>query len=209
MHPLIERHLDYDKSRITVIDPKDEGRKAHCEKHNVRFIQKGVTKDNYREELGPQLISTNGILIFSIDQTPAVVRDARSGAELLQTTPGQPKELMLPPGTHTLLIVAPGYQVLTTNLLSVSKRKIPVSVRLPAVRSGRSPRVLGRGPQKASRDARGAQRGGGALSALAVQGLLLRLDPLFRHGEDCRRVAPGAVNRRADAHRHLARVLQE
>ena len=40
--PLIERHLDYDKSRVTVIDPKDEGRKAHCEKHNVRFIQKGV-----------------------------------------------------------------------------------------------------------------------------------------------------------------------
>ena len=39
--PLIERHLDYDKSRITVIDPKDEGRKAHCEKHNVRFIQTG------------------------------------------------------------------------------------------------------------------------------------------------------------------------
>ena len=34
--PMIERHLDYDKSRITVIDPKDEGRKAHCEKHNVR-----------------------------------------------------------------------------------------------------------------------------------------------------------------------------
>ena len=28
--PMIERHLDYDKSRITVIDPKDEGRKAHC-----------------------------------------------------------------------------------------------------------------------------------------------------------------------------------
>ena len=26
--PMIERHLDYDKSRITVIDPKDEGRKA-------------------------------------------------------------------------------------------------------------------------------------------------------------------------------------
>ena len=41
--PLIERHLDYDKSRVTVIDPKDEGRKAHCEKHNVRFIQKAVT----------------------------------------------------------------------------------------------------------------------------------------------------------------------
>ena len=45
--PMIERHLDYDKSRITVIDPKDEGRKAHCEKHNVKFIQQAVTKDNY------------------------------------------------------------------------------------------------------------------------------------------------------------------
>ena len=58
--PLIERHLDYDKSRITVIDPKDEGRKAHCAKHNVRFIQKGVTKDNYRELLTPLLTEGGG-----------------------------------------------------------------------------------------------------------------------------------------------------
>ena len=58
--PLIERHLDYDKSRITVIDPKDEGRKAHCEKHNVRFIQKGVTRDNYRELLTPLLTEGGG-----------------------------------------------------------------------------------------------------------------------------------------------------
>ena len=58
--PLIERHLDYDKSRVTVIDPKDEGRKAHCEKHNVRFIQKGVTKDNYRELLTPLLTEGGG-----------------------------------------------------------------------------------------------------------------------------------------------------
>ena len=58
--PMIERHLDYDKSRITVIDPKDEGRKAHCEKHNVRFIQKGVTRDNYRELLTPLLTEGGG-----------------------------------------------------------------------------------------------------------------------------------------------------
>ena len=58
--PMIERHLDYDKSRITVIDPKDEGRKAHCEKHNVRFIQKGVTKDNYRDLLTPLLTEGGG-----------------------------------------------------------------------------------------------------------------------------------------------------
>src|SRR5437588_75380 len=58
--PMIERHLDYDKSRITVIDPKDEGRKAHCEKHNVRFIQQGVTRDNYRALLAPLLTEGGG-----------------------------------------------------------------------------------------------------------------------------------------------------
>src|SRR6478735_6741935 len=58
--PMIQRHLDYDKSRVTVIDPKDEGRKAHCEKEGVRFIQKGVTKDNYRELLTPLLTAGGG-----------------------------------------------------------------------------------------------------------------------------------------------------
>ena len=58
--PMIERHLDYDKSRITVIDPKDEGRKAHCEKQGVRFIQKAVTRDNYRELLTPLLTEGGG-----------------------------------------------------------------------------------------------------------------------------------------------------
>src|SRR6201985_1434738 len=58
--PMIERHLDYDKSRITVIDPKDEGRKAHCEKQNVKFIQKAVTRDNYRELLTPLLTEGGG-----------------------------------------------------------------------------------------------------------------------------------------------------
>ena len=58
--PLIERHLDYDKSRVTVIDPKDEGRKAHCEKHNVRFIQQAVTRDNYRALLTPLLTEGGG-----------------------------------------------------------------------------------------------------------------------------------------------------
>jgi predicted Zn-ribbon and HTH transcriptional regulator len=58
--PLIERHLTYDKSRITVLDPKDEGRKALCEKHGVRFIQQGVTRENYRELLTPLLTEGGG-----------------------------------------------------------------------------------------------------------------------------------------------------
>ena len=58
--PLIERHLTYDKSRITVLDPKDEGRKALCEKHGVRFIQQGLTRENYRALLTPLLTEGGG-----------------------------------------------------------------------------------------------------------------------------------------------------
>ena len=58
--PMIERHLKYDKSRMVVLDPKDEGRKALCEKHGVRFIQKGLTRDNYREVLTPLLTEGGG-----------------------------------------------------------------------------------------------------------------------------------------------------
>src|SRR4029078_8593191 len=58
--PLIERHFDYDKKRVPVLDPKDEGRKAHCEKHGVRFIQQGLTRDNYRALLTPLLTEGGG-----------------------------------------------------------------------------------------------------------------------------------------------------
>src|SRR3954447_22704371 len=58
--PMIERHLQYDRSRITVLDPKDEGRKALCEKHGVRFVQTGLTRDNYREILTPLLTEGGG-----------------------------------------------------------------------------------------------------------------------------------------------------
>ena len=60
MVPMLERHLNYDKSRITVLDPKNEGRKALCEKHGLRFIQQGLTKDNYREVLTPLLTQGGG-----------------------------------------------------------------------------------------------------------------------------------------------------
>ncbi len=58
--PMLERHFKYDKSRITVLDPKDEGRKALCEKHGVRFVQQGLTRDNYRELLTPLLTAGGG-----------------------------------------------------------------------------------------------------------------------------------------------------
>ena len=57
--PLIERHFNYDKSRMVVIDP-DDSDKAILDKHGVRFIHQGVTRDNYRELLGGLLTAGDG-----------------------------------------------------------------------------------------------------------------------------------------------------
>jgi hypothetical protein len=91
-----------------------------------------ITEDNARVDLVAPLVSTNGIVLLTVEQAPAVVRDAVTGAEVARTTPGQPKELMREPGRHAYTIYAPGYQPITTNLLFVSKQRTPMSVRLPA-----------------------------------------------------------------------------
>ncbi|MEZ5870921.1 MAG: homospermidine synthase [Nitratireductor sp.] len=57
--PLIERHFKYDKSRITVIDPRDDDAEL-LKKHGVRFIQEAVTKKNYKKLLKPLLSEGEG-----------------------------------------------------------------------------------------------------------------------------------------------------
>ncbi|MCB1458898.1 MAG: saccharopine dehydrogenase NADP-binding domain-containing protein, partial [Nitratireductor sp.] len=57
--PLIERHFKYDKSRITVIDPRDDDAEL-LKKHGVRFIQEAVTKKNYKKLLKPLLSEGGG-----------------------------------------------------------------------------------------------------------------------------------------------------
>ncbi|WP_293856569.1 homospermidine synthase [uncultured Alsobacter sp.] len=52
--PLIERHFDYDRSKLTVIDPSDADRKL-LDGKGVSFIHQAVTKDNYKHLLGPLL----------------------------------------------------------------------------------------------------------------------------------------------------------
>ena len=56
--PLIERHFAYDKSRFVIIDPHEDGELA--KQHGVRFIQQGITRDNYREVLVPLLTAGGG-----------------------------------------------------------------------------------------------------------------------------------------------------
>ncbi|NNH57554.1 homospermidine synthase [Rhizobium laguerreae] len=59
--PLIERHFKFDKSRMVVIDPRDEPSDMEIlKRHGVRHIQEYVTKDNYKELLKPLLTEGEG-----------------------------------------------------------------------------------------------------------------------------------------------------
>lgn len=55
--PLIERHFEFDKSRMVVVDPRDDNRHI-ADERGVRFEQAKLTPENYREILTPLL--TNG-----------------------------------------------------------------------------------------------------------------------------------------------------
>lgn len=57
--PLIERHFNFDRSRAVIIDPNDKDR-ALADERNISFVQKAVTKDNYRELLTPLLTQGEG-----------------------------------------------------------------------------------------------------------------------------------------------------
>jgi hypothetical protein len=91
-----------------------------------------LSQDGDSADLNPRLTSTNGIILLTVEPAPAVVIDATTRAELMRTTPGQAQEIMLPPGRHSFIIQAPGYQPLPTNLVFVSKQRASVTVRLPA-----------------------------------------------------------------------------
>lgn len=57
--PLIERHLEFDRSRFIVVDPSDAGAPLLAE-HGIRFVKAAVTRDNYRELLTPLLTEGGG-----------------------------------------------------------------------------------------------------------------------------------------------------
>ncbi len=67
--PLIERHFTFDRSRLTVIDPSDADRRL-VDERGYAFLQKAVTRDNYRDLLGPLLAKGSGqpfIVNLSVD----------------------------------------------------------------------------------------------------------------------------------------------
>src|SRR5580765_3180798 len=57
--PLIERHFEFDRSRMVVIDPDDSDR-AILDAAGIRFIHEAVTRENYRALLPPLLTKGGG-----------------------------------------------------------------------------------------------------------------------------------------------------
>src|SRR3546814_9053655 len=57
--PLIERHFRFDKSRLVVIDPRNDEAELLA-RHGVKHIQAHVTKENYKTLLKPLLTDGGG-----------------------------------------------------------------------------------------------------------------------------------------------------
>src|SRR6201995_2414386 len=57
--PLIERHFEFDKARLVVIDPEDKDRKL-LDERGIKFIHQAATRKNYRELLAPLLTAGGG-----------------------------------------------------------------------------------------------------------------------------------------------------
>ncbi|MFV0281609.1 MAG: homospermidine synthase [Rhodoblastus sp.] len=57
--PLIERHFEFDKSRFVIVDP-DETDRDLAEKHGARFVKAALTRENYKDVLGPLLTGGEG-----------------------------------------------------------------------------------------------------------------------------------------------------
>jgi homospermidine synthase len=57
--PLILRHFKCDRGCMVVIDPNDQDC-ALCQRQGVRFVKDAVTRDNYRDLIGPLLTAGGG-----------------------------------------------------------------------------------------------------------------------------------------------------
>jgi len=57
--PLIERHFKFDKSRMTVIDPRDADRQL-LDERGIAFVQEAVTRKNFKKLLTPLLTKGEG-----------------------------------------------------------------------------------------------------------------------------------------------------
>lgn len=91
--PLILRHLDCDRSRITIIDP-DDSHRALAEKEGIRFLAQAITEANHRAVLEPLLTAGPGpafIVNLSVDvSSRAIIELAHATGALCIDTVVEP-----------------------------------------------------------------------------------------------------------------------
>ena len=69
--PLLDRHIDFDRSRCTVIDPSDTDR-AILDEYGVRFMSDRITSENFADLLTTLLTEGDGqgfCINLSVDKT--------------------------------------------------------------------------------------------------------------------------------------------
>jgi homospermidine synthase len=75
--PLLERHIQFDRSKFVCIDPVDTDRRL-LDERKLKFIKVGLTKANYREVLTPLLNTGPGrgmIVNVSVDTSSVDIMD--------------------------------------------------------------------------------------------------------------------------------------
>jgi homospermidine synthase len=83
--PLILRHFDCDRGRVTVIAPDDSDR-GLVEKENIRFVKAAVTQANYRDLLLPLLTAGPGqafMVNLSVDVSSVAMMETAREANAL------------------------------------------------------------------------------------------------------------------------------
>ncbi|MGE5504876.1 MAG: homospermidine synthase [Actinomycetota bacterium] len=64
--PLILRHIDVPRERITIVTAEDRGH-GEADEYGIRFVNHAVTRDNYRDLLSPLLGQGDFLLNVSVD----------------------------------------------------------------------------------------------------------------------------------------------
>ncbi|MDP9082898.1 MAG: saccharopine dehydrogenase NADP-binding domain-containing protein [Pseudomonadota bacterium] len=84
--PLILRHIGTSPDRISIVTAQDSGR-SEAEQFGVNFVKTVLTRDNYRQVLGPRLAAGDFLLNLSVDvSSVALLQLAREqGALYLDT----------------------------------------------------------------------------------------------------------------------------
>lgn len=60
--PLLERHISYDRSRCTIIEPNPE-QAGFLRRYGVRHLALALTPDNFQAVLGPLLPEGTGFVL--------------------------------------------------------------------------------------------------------------------------------------------------